>query len=105
MVTPALWRRLPVWLVGWLVVGCASANSRPDPVEADAGGVVGARANTLTDAERADGWRLLFDGETTAGSRGADIEVDVCAFVAGFDLVDVVAVRAADTVVVRRRRR
>ena len=66
----ALWRRLPVWLAGWLVVGCASANSRPDPVESDAGGVVGARANTLTDAERADGWRLLFDGETTAGWRG-----------------------------------
>jgi hypothetical protein len=27
--------------------------------------------NTLTEAERAAGWRLLFDGETTAGWRGA----------------------------------
>lgn len=26
--------------------------------------------NTLTEAERADGWRLLFDGETTTGWRG-----------------------------------
>ena len=26
--------------------------------------------NTLTDAERADGWRLLFDGHTTNGWRG-----------------------------------
>jgi hypothetical protein len=26
--------------------------------------------NTLTDAERAQGWRLLFDGKTTAGWRG-----------------------------------
>jgi len=26
--------------------------------------------NTLTPAERADGWRLLFDGKTTAGWRG-----------------------------------
>lgn len=26
--------------------------------------------NTLTDAERAAGWRLLFDGKTTAGWRG-----------------------------------
>ena len=27
----------------------------------------GAEPNTLTDAEKADGWRLLFDGKTTAG--------------------------------------
>ena len=29
-----------------------------------------AAPNTLTDAERAAGWRLLFDGETTSGWRG-----------------------------------
>lgn len=27
----------------------------------------GAEPNTLTDAEKADGWKLLFDGKTTAG--------------------------------------
>ena len=26
--------------------------------------------NQLTEAERADGWRLLFDGQTTAGWKG-----------------------------------
>jgi hypothetical protein len=29
-----------------------------------------AAPNTLTEAERADGWRLLFDGESTTGWRG-----------------------------------
>ncbi len=29
-----------------------------------------AQSNQLTDAERADGWRLLFDGNTLAGWRG-----------------------------------
>jgi hypothetical protein len=31
---------------------------------------LGAEPNTLTDSERADGWKLLFDGKTTAGWRG-----------------------------------
>jgi Domain of Unknown Function (DUF1080) len=30
----------------------------------------GAEPNTLTDAEKADGWKLLFDGKTTAGWTG-----------------------------------
>ena len=30
--------------------------------------------NTLTEAEVADGWRLLFDGETTTGWRGYNQE-------------------------------
>ena len=29
------------------------------------------KANTLTRKEKADGWRLLFDGKTTAGWRSA----------------------------------
>jgi hypothetical protein len=43
---------------------CSSPAPRPGPVE-DASG-----PNTLTAAERAMGWRLLFDGRTTAGWRG-----------------------------------
>lgn len=30
--------------------------------------------NTLTEAERADGWRLLFDGSSTAGWRGYQMD-------------------------------
>ncbi len=30
----------------------------------------GAEANTLTDAEKSEGWKLLFDGTSTAGWRG-----------------------------------
>jgi len=32
-------------------------------------------SNTLTEAERAAGWQLLFDGETTGGWRGYNREV------------------------------
>src|SRR3990170_1694326 len=39
-----------------VTTACASAQSAP--------------VNQLTDAERAAGWRLLFDGRTTAGWRG-----------------------------------
>lgn len=33
-----------------------------------------AQDNTLTDAERADGWRLLFDGTSTNGWRGYNLD-------------------------------
>jgi hypothetical protein len=39
------------------------------PLQASAAG--GETANTLTDAERRDGWRLLWDGATTNGWRSA----------------------------------
>ena len=31
---------------------------------------MGQQANTLTDAEKAEGWRLLFDGRSLDGWRG-----------------------------------
>jgi hypothetical protein len=43
-------------------LGCSSP-SRPEPPAEPSG------PNTLTSAERAAGWRLLFDGSTTAGWR------------------------------------
>jgi hypothetical protein len=41
-----------------LVMGCTPSVVQADPT-----------ANTLTDKERADGWKLLFDGKTTQGWR------------------------------------
>lgn len=46
-----------------LLLGLALATPLPDQA-----------ANTLTDRERADGWRLLWDGKTTSGWRGAKLE-------------------------------
>lgn len=46
-----------------LAAACSSP-SRPQPIDDPAG------PNTLTAAERAAGWRLLFDGRTAAGWRG-----------------------------------
>lgn len=48
-------RLLPVWVAAAVSFGCAGAQ---EPM------------NTLTDAEREEGWRLLFDGSTLTGWRG-----------------------------------
>ncbi len=58
---------LAVMGLALLAVGCAETDeaspaSSPAPAEA--------APNKLTAAEQADGWRLLFDGETFAGWRG-----------------------------------
>ena len=62
---PNAWRLAGVVGSLWLLVACSPpeevtqpATSRPPP------------ANVLSAAERAAGWRLLFDGETLAGWRG-----------------------------------
>ncbi|HTI05804.1 MAG TPA: DUF1080 domain-containing protein [Gemmatimonadales bacterium] len=51
-------------LAGLLVVVAAACQKQQQPAPQDA-----AVPNTLTDNERAAGWRLLFDGTTTAGWR------------------------------------
>lgn len=52
----------------WLTVGaCASAEESAVPVPREPGQE--APANTLTGAEIDEGWRLLFDGQSTAGWR------------------------------------
>ena len=55
-----------------VVISCAcatsSASAQPAVPAAPAGGCAG--VNVLTPAERAAGWRLLFDGTSTAGWHG-----------------------------------
>ena len=63
-------RALPLVL---LATACsAGSDSQPD-ADADPADAT-ASPNTLTEAERAAGWRLLFDGETTNGWRGYNRE-------------------------------
>lgn len=60
-----------------VATACASAQSAP--------------VNQLTDAERAAGWRLLFDGRTTAGWRGFGRD----SMPAGWQVVDGALTRVA----------
>ncbi len=61
-----------------LLVACGGGGGEMEAAESGAGGEAGDRSdvptqempNTLTDAERAAGWELLFDGETMDGWRG-----------------------------------
>lgn len=59
-----------------LMCGCAGNQSRQSEKSAEAAVVVAERPvmNQLTDQERADGWELLFDGQTTQGWRGAHMD-------------------------------
>jgi Domain of Unknown Function (DUF1080) len=58
-------RALPAWALAVALVATACSNpTRPAGVEEPTG------PNTLTATERSGGWRLLFDGTTTAGWRG-----------------------------------
>jgi len=72
-------------LLAALVWGCGGAGSAGE--EAIAGG--GPAHNTLTDAERAEGWALLFDGESMKNFRGFKQE----AAPAGWEVQDGAIVR------------
>ena len=53
-----------------LLVGCQSANNKKDDECCSKETSDQIVLNTLTEEEAADGWKLLFDGETTAGWKG-----------------------------------
>lgn len=57
-----------------LVLFVALASAGRPGLSGSAGGETGPPPNTLTAAERAAGWKLLFDGRTMAGWRGAYME-------------------------------
>ena len=64
-------RRFPWLLAALAAAACSDASESPPPAAADP---VPPPPNTLAEAERAAGWRLLFDGETTNGWRGYNRE-------------------------------
>jgi len=61
------------WMIAaGLTAGCGprTGDARANEPAAEANAMNDTIHNTLTEAERADGWRLLFDGRTTNGWRG-----------------------------------
>lgn len=64
--------RLLLPLLLGLLAGCGSSTDSKKVTEIKSGNNAGAETaaptdNTLTEAEKADGWMLLFDGKTTTG--------------------------------------
>ena len=57
------------------LVGCMKQNQAATPDTPARPATSGSMATQLTAAERAAGWRLLFDGQTTAGWRGYKSQV------------------------------
>ncbi len=51
-----------------VLLSCGGANAKTDDKKTDTASANNtAMANTLTDAQKADGWQLLFDGQSTKG--------------------------------------
>lgn len=63
-------RRFPWSLAALVAVACSGDSGGQPAAGADATSPGEVPPNTLTDAERDAGWRLLFDGESTNGWRG-----------------------------------
>jgi len=64
-------RLLPVLGLAFLLAACGRSDAPPP---ADATTSASETANTLTAAEQAEGWQLLFDGETTEGWHNYDAD-------------------------------
>lgn len=67
-------------IVAAAALSACTAESDADPADtaatagAETDNQLAAAPNTLTDAERAEGWRLLFDGQSLTGWRGIGID-------------------------------
>ncbi|HEV8600484.1 MAG TPA: DUF1080 domain-containing protein [Gemmatimonadales bacterium] len=73
------------------LLGCVVAASAGFACAQGVGGTVQVTPNTLTEAERQAGWRLLFDGKTTEGWRGYMMD----SMPSGWQVVDGVLARVA----------
>ncbi len=79
-ITHTIHTGLPWALAALLAVACQGDSGRSDSQGAPGPGAANTASpatpppNTLTEAERTAGWRLLFDGETSAGWRGYNLD-------------------------------
>jgi hypothetical protein len=63
-------RRETALILGLGTAAIAFASAKPEGLRRQESAMSQPASNTLTAKDRADGWRLLFDGKTTSGWRG-----------------------------------